>query len=35
MPVAAIDTIAELLARLSSRSDEVRRAVARGTEGTG
>jgi dTDP-4-amino-4,6-dideoxygalactose transaminase len=35
MPVAAIDTIAELLARLSSRSDEVRRAVARGTKGTG
>jgi dTDP-4-amino-4,6-dideoxygalactose transaminase len=35
VPVAAIDTIAELLARLSSRSDEVRRAVARGTEGTG
>jgi dTDP-4-amino-4,6-dideoxygalactose transaminase len=35
MPVAAIDTIAELLAQLSSRSDEVRRAVAGGTEGTG
>jgi dTDP-4-amino-4,6-dideoxygalactose transaminase len=35
MPIAAIDAIAELLARLSSRSDEVRRAVAGGTEGTG
>jgi dTDP-4-amino-4,6-dideoxygalactose transaminase len=35
MPVAAIDTIAEVLAELSARADEVRRVAGDSTEGPG